>query len=184
MTTDRRHQSQADRDLASERARKDRDAAPDRAWHEEATGVHTDTQVFRALKGMRDELRDELHASKTEAARAHGALKAEVLQLATKVERQDAKLDAVTTTTARMEGKLDVMLADRRPAGTSSQQRTVSVVEKLATAVIDDKLDGERHRRERVTAVWRSIWALVSSPAVAVAIGAAVTLLLHKLRVL
>lgn len=160
-----RHQTNDDRDLAH---RKERQAAPDKPWHEEPTGVHTDTQVFRAIKGLRDELQD----SKVQAANAHGALKAEVAALSGRVAKQDEKLDSVTRTVDRMDGKLDVMLADRRPAATT-QQRTVAVaVETLLT----DKVNEQQHKRERVTIAWRAIASFIGSPAVvagAVAIVAA-----------
>lgn len=158
----RRLQTANDRDAA---ARRDRSGAPEAPWHEEATGVHTDGQVFRALKG----LRDDLEANKVEAARAHGALKAEVVALASTVAKQGEKLDDVTTTAARMEGKLDVMLADRRPAS-STQQR---VVETLLT----DKVNAEAHKRERVTIGWRGLINVISSPPVIAGLAAGLALL-------
>lgn len=149
----RSHWSDEERvNVGREHRNAERNGAPDRAWHEEDTAAHTDVQVFRALKG----LRADLETSKVEAARAHGALKAEVVELRGTLTKQGEKLDDVTTTAARMEGKLDVILADRRPASTSAQSRVVETL-------LADRANENQHRRERWTIGLRGLVSIATA---------------------
>jgi hypothetical protein len=80
------------------------------AWHQEDTDVRTDAQVFRALK----EIHVEIEQNKLEAANAHGALKAEVVQLKDTVTTMskafDERLDKHGLMMERMAGQLDVLV--------------------------------------------------------------------------
>lgn len=105
--------SDGDRALSGlSRRRTPVDGIPQRPWHEENTGVHTDTQVFHALKS----LHGELQANKVDAAKAHGALSAKVATLAgevsgirTTVGDFDKKLDRVAESSAKAAGALEII---------------------------------------------------------------------------
>jgi hypothetical protein len=94
------------------------DGAPSQPWTEEPTGVHTDAQVFRAVKA----LGEELAQNKIEAAKAHGALKQEVHELAKGVDGRLTKQDHVL---ARMAGQLDVLVPMARPRPDSSETKAI-----------------------------------------------------------
>jgi hypothetical protein len=96
---------------------------------DEKTDVHNAS--MRALAEIR-ELDKKLDAQKLEAARAHGALKTEVLGLKTTVEKVDQKLDRIAEGHASVAGKLEVVLADRgRPRSDSAQRRAVMLAEQV-----------------------------------------------------
>lgn len=114
----------------------------------ERTDVHSaDAQVFRAIKA----LGSEMQANKLEAARAHGALKLEVAEV-----KKD--LAENTKATARVEGKIDVLLADRRSASPSSQRNA-------AKEVLAEQVLAEQRSK---SAFSRKVWLIL--------IGGAVTL--------
>jgi stress response protein YsnF len=92
---------------------------PAQDWHEEPTGVHTDAQVFRAVK----KLGEELEANKREAAKAHGALKQEVAELAKSVDTRLTKQDLVLE---RMAGQMDVLVPIKRSRSDSSETRAIA----------------------------------------------------------
>lgn len=120
-------------------------------WHNEDTGVHTDPQVFRAMKG----LHEEIQASKREAANAHSALRTELTARIDKLETEsirrsdklEGKLDDTNTLAATVSGKMDVLLATRRDRSSSSETRTV-VTQTIAERILDDDMDRRRTRRK------------------------------------
>jgi hypothetical protein len=88
--------------------------------------------VFRAVKA----LGDELHKSKIEAAKAHGALKGEVTSLKAAVDARLTKQDLVLE---RMAGQLDVLVPMQRARPSSSETKaivtqTITTHEKVSTA--------------------------------------------------
>jgi len=150
--------SDADRALAALTQRRNTPATGTvtTPWHEEHTGVHTDAQVFRALKS----LHGELQANKAEAAKAHGALSARVTALDAKVsgiERTvtgfDQKLDQVAVSSAKTAGAVEV-LANQRSRSPSGETRAVAE-ETLAKQVLADARDGRGFSRK----VWLAIIA-------------------------
>lgn len=121
------------------------------------TGVHTDPQVFRAVKGIYDELQE----SKRQAAAAHGALKQEVTALDKKVDTLAGKLDDVMVATATVSGKMDVMLATRTRSP-SSETRMV-VREQLAEQVLaEQKAERDHSRAVRLKIIGGVIGVLTS----------------------
>ena len=101
------------------------EGAPISAWHEEPTGVHTDAQVFRGLKA----LGEEMQKNKLEAAKAHGALKTELVDLKTTVDQRLTKQDTVlanqNVVLSRMAGQLDVLVPMARTRPTSSETKAI-----------------------------------------------------------
>jgi hypothetical protein len=101
-----------DRDVRvpKERAISSSEGAPMQPWHEEPTGVHTDAQVFRAVKALGEELQE----SKRQAAAAHGALKQEITQTRSdfdaRLTKQDATMAGHGQMLHRMAGQLDVLV--------------------------------------------------------------------------
>ena len=96
---------------------------------EEHTGVHNAS--LKALDEIR-KLDQKLEANKVEAARAHGALKTEVLGLKTTVDKMDDKLDRLAESNARLEGRVEER---GRSRSSSSQQRAV-VEDTLAKRIL------------------------------------------------
>lgn len=115
-----------DRDVRISKDRPPADGAPLEPWHEEPTGVHTDVQVFRAVKA----LGEELQKSKTEAAKAHGALKQEVAQFKTAVDGRLTKQDLVLE---RMAGQLDVLVPMARKRPPSAESKAIEVTKTRIT---------------------------------------------------
>lgn len=119
---------------------------PAQDWHDEPTGVHTDAQVFRAVK----KLGEELAQNKIEAARAHGALKSEVAAVEKKIDALDEKLsgkiDAAVVNIATVSGQMSVMLSDRRGRSPSSETRA-TVKETLADQVLAEQRAAAAHSR-------------------------------------
>jgi len=129
-------------------------------WHEETTAVHTDAQVFRALKS----LHGELQANKSEAARAHGALKKdlddfkatvskEIDGVKTTVNAFDGKLDRVAESSAETAGAVKAMLT-QRSRSPSGETRAVAK-ETLAEHVLASAREDKRFSRK----VWLQIIA-------------------------
>ena len=118
------------------------EAAPNSPWHQEDTGVHTDAQVFRALK----ELHGEIEQNKLEAANAHGALKHEVVSLNKRIDGLEGKLDDVNTVALLTAGKIDVLLEDRRARSPSGEMRAAAK-ETLAEQVLAEQRSASDHRR-------------------------------------
>jgi hypothetical protein len=112
--------------IPKERPMTPAEGAPVQSWHEEKTGVHTDVQVFRAVKALGEELAE----NKIEAAKAHGALKQEVHELAKSVDGRLTKQDNVL---ARMAGQLDVLVPMSRQRPDSSETKAI-VSKALATS--------------------------------------------------
>src|SRR5690348_15181375 len=133
--------SDADRALASLTQRRTPSSGVPTPWHEEHTGVHTDAQVFRALKS----LHGELQANKIEAAKAHGALSQRVASLDTKVAgiettvgKFDEKLDRVAENSAETTGAVKAMLAQRSrtPSGETKAVAKITTLGKIAVAAL------------------------------------------------
>jgi len=139
-------------------------------WHQEDTGVHTDTQVFRAMKG----LHDELEKNKEEAARAHGALKGEVNRLSGHITELDKKVDVISLQAATMSGKMDVMLAMQRDnrSPSSSVQRTVTDV--IAAHIVTEDAAAKKFKRALILKIAGGLFS-------AAVLGALVTYLLGRL---
>ena len=131
--------------FASDKARRERDAAAaPQSVFQETTDVHNpDAQVFRAIKA----LGNELEANKLEAARAHGALKAEVVAVKRDVAEIKSELATNTRATSRVEGKIDVLMTDRRPAHQSSEQRAIAK-EVLADQVLAEQRSRNEYSRK------------------------------------
>lgn len=152
-----RHGSVPDRDVRVPKELPPAEGAPIQPWHEEPTGVHTDAQVFRAVKA----LGEELQANKLEAARAHGALKQEVAELGKTVDarltKQDTVLASQNVTLSRMAGQLDVLVPSYRSRPSSTETK----------AIVDKALEtsGLKFRREIVLKLVGGAVALVTSGA-------------------
>ena len=151
------------------------EGVPQRQWHEETTGVHTDPQVFHALKS----LHGEMQANKREAAQAHGALRKDLDAFKTSVSTTlggfDEKLDRVAESSARTAGAVEV-LAQQRSRTPSTDTRTVAaavVTETLATHVLEERKATRAERIER--------WKFAGKVAAA---GAAIVEVLHRVGVL
>jgi hypothetical protein len=141
---------------------------PAENWREEPTGVHTDAQVFRALKALGEEVKtigSDLTQNKLEAARAHGALKSEVAQLSKRMDATDGKLDDVATLSATVSGKIDVLLADRRGRSSSSETRGV-IKETLAERVLAEQQAAAAHSRAVRLKLLGGVIAVLTSGAV------------------
>lgn len=114
-----------DRDVRVPKELAPAEGAPLQPWHEEPTGVHTDAQVFRAVKA----LGEEMQANKLEAARAHGALKTEISEFKAVVDarltKQDTVLASQNVTLSRMAGQLDVLVPRYRARPSSSETKAI-----------------------------------------------------------
>lgn len=133
------------------------EGAPLQPWHEEPTGVHTDAQVFRAVKA----LGEEMQANKLEAARAHGALKTEISEFKTAVDarltKQDTVLASQNVTLSRMAGQLDVLVPRYRARPSSSETK----------AIVDKAIETSttKFRRDVILKLVGGVVALVTSGA-------------------
>lgn len=130
------------------------EGAPMQAWTEEPTGVHTDAQVFRAVK----KLGEELQESKRQAAAAHGALKQEVADLAKSVDR---RLTAQDMTLNRMAGQLDVLVPMKRSRPDSSEMRDIVA----QTVAEHETVTGDKFRRDLILKIVGGGITLVTSGA-------------------
>jgi LmbE family N-acetylglucosaminyl deacetylase len=126
-------------------------------WREETTGVHTDAQVFRAVK----KLGDELEANKREAAKAHGALKQELHEMATKVDQRfeafDTRLTKQDLVLERMAGQLDVLVPMKRSRPDSAE------IHKAVDKALETS--GTKFRRDLILKIVGGAIALVTSGA-------------------
>lgn len=122
-----------DRDVRVPKERAPAEGAPTAPWHEEPTGVHTDAQVFRAVKA----LGEELEASKKQAAAAHGALKQEVVDLAKHV---DGRLNKQDLMLERISGQMDVLVPMKRSRSDSKETKAM-VDEALANSATKFRRD-------------------------------------------
>lgn len=97
---------------------------------EERTGVHTDVQVFRAVKKL---------GTRVEAIGDH-------------VKSIDAKLDRVAEEGANVAGQVKVLADDRRNKSPSSLIRAVqeTTTVTLAERVLDDQHDEKKFRRRLI----------------------------------
>lgn len=158
--------SDADRALATLAQRRTPSTGVPTPWHDETTGVHTDGQVFRALKA----LHGEMEANKAAAAKAHGALSARVTALTAKVEGIektvggfDQKLDRVAENSAETAGAVKAMLSQRsRPP--SGETRAVAK-EALAEQVLAEAREGKRFSRKAILMILGGVIGLVTSGA-------------------
>lgn len=140
------------------RVPKERPAAEhSKPWHEEPTGVHTDAQVFRGLKA----LGEEIQANKLEAARAHGALKTELVDFKTTIDtrltKQDTVLASQNVVLSRMAGQLDVLVPMARPRPSSSETKAIG--EQAVAAA------GVTFRRNLILKIVTGVVTLVTSGA-------------------
>lgn len=147
---------------------------------EEKTGVHTDVQVFRAVK----HLHKRINESEAAAAKSHGELKTEVsalkdgfVALKEVTEKQDEKLDKVAEAQAKIVGYIEGQRdeADRRAKSPSSMLRMVqeTTTTTLAGKIVDDQLKAREW--------WRTQTAKIIGSALA---GGSALELLHRLGVL
>lgn len=102
------------------------------------TDVHN--AAIRALAEIR-ELDKKIDASKTEAARAHGALKAEVLGLKTTVDKMDQKLDRI----AEGHAAVAAIVQDRGRRSSGPQRQVEDTVK---TVLADRVLAEDSARRD------------------------------------
>jgi hypothetical protein len=158
--------SDADRALASLTQRRTPSSGVPTPWHEEHTGVHTDAQVFRALKS----LHGELQANKAEAAKAHGALSQRVAALDTKVAgiettvgKFDEKLDRYAESGAKTAGAVEAMLTQR--SRTPSGETRAVAKEALAEQVLASAREDKRFSRKVLLQLIAGAIALVTSGA-------------------
>jgi hypothetical protein len=122
---------------------------------EEVTGVHTDPQVFRAVKQLRHE-QDKL---------------------TDKVERIDHKLDNVAESNAMVVGKLEILTTTlNRPRTLSSDIRMIqqTTTATLAEKVLDDHKESKRFSRAVILKIVTGVFS-------AGVLGAVVMWLLQKL---
>lgn len=129
--TDKPHKpDRRDIRIPKERPMTPAEGAPIQSWREETTGVHTD-QVFRALKA----LGEDLEKNKLEAAKAHGALKQELVEMKTSVDTRLTKQDHVladqSNVLSRMAGQLDVLvpMARKRPDSAETKALVDTAIE-------------------------------------------------------
>lgn len=140
-----------DRDVRTEKHPPLTEGAPVQPWHEEKTDVHGDSQVFRALKA----LGSEIESNKLEAARAHGALKTELVAFKDSVDERLTKQDIAL---ARIGGQMDVLVPMKRNRPSSSETK----------AIVNEALEksGTKFRRDLILKVVGGVVALGTSGAV------------------